>query len=178
MPDPVTCLVLDASAFFAGGEALLAAPGPDERRLVPPAVVNEVRDAAARCRLELALEQGLLVLAPSPASLGAVLEATVAAGEVDRLSPADLEVLALAHEHGATLATDDFALQNAARRLGVPCRPIAQRASAPRRRGYRCAGCGRFGEGPGECPVCGATVGPVRRRRTTGTGLNDRTIHK
>lgn len=172
------CLVLDASAFFAGGERFLAATEPGERRLVPPAVVDEVRDAAARCRLELALERGLVVLGPSPTSLEAVAEAAIASGETDRLSPADREALALAHEHGATLATDDFALQNAARRLGVPCRPIAQRASAPRRRGYRCAGCGRFGEGPGECPVCGATVGPVRRRRTTGTGLNDRTIHK
>ena len=178
MPDPVPCLVLDASAFFAGGETLLDAPCPAERRLVPPGVVDEVRDAAARCRLELALERGLSVVAPSPASLGAVAEAAVAAGEADRLSPVDREVLALAHEHGATLATDDFALQNAAKRLGVPCRPIAQRASAPRRRGYRCAGCGRFGDGPGECPVCGASIRPVRRRRTTWTGTRDRTIYK
>ncbi|HOT94568.1 MAG TPA: nucleotide-binding protein [Methanoregulaceae archaeon] len=177
MRAPGTCLVLDASAFFAGGERLLAGPAPAERLLVPPAVVEEVRDAAARCRLELALERGLLVLAPTPAALAAVTAAVVAAGETDRLSPADREALALAHEQGAALATDDFALQNAAERLGVPCRPIAQRAAAPRRRGYRCTGCGRFGDGPGECPVCGAEVGPLRRR-TGGTGPRDRTIHK
>ena len=172
------CLVLDASAFFAGGERFLAATEPGERRLVPPAVVDEVRDAAARCRLELALERGLVVLGPSPTSLEAVAEAAIASGETDRLSPADREALALAHEHGATLATDDFALQNAAKKMGVSCRPIAQRAASPRHRGYRCAGCGRFGDGPGECQVCGAAIGPARGRRAAAREPRDRTIHK
>lgn len=170
-------LVLDASAFFAGGEALLASCSPDDQLLTTPSAADEVRDAAARCRLELMLERGLRVLAPCPASLAAVSEAAVATGEIDRISSTDREVLALAHEHGAVLVTDDFALQNAARRLGVPCRQIAQRAAAPRRRGYRCAGCRRFGDGPGECPVCGAAFGPVRRR-SAGRGARDRTIHK
>ena len=157
--------VLDASAFFAAGEAALAGFGPGDRLLTTPSVLAEVRDAAARCRLELALERGLLVLDPSAAALGAVDAGAVASGDADRLSATDRDLLALALEHGAALATDDFALQNAARRLGVACRPIAQRRAAPRRRGYRCAGCGRFGDGPGECPVCGAAITPVRAGR-------------
>lgn len=157
-------LVLDASAFFAGGEGLLAALGPDDRLLTAPSAADEVRDAAARCRLELALERGLRVLAPSAASLEAVESAAVAAGDADRLSSTDRDLLALAHEHGAAIATDDFALQNTARRLGVACRPIVQRRAVSRRHGYRCAGCGRYGDGPGECPVCGAAIAPVRRR--------------
>ncbi len=161
-------LVLDASAFFAGGEALLAGFGPDDRLLTTPSAADEVRDAAARCRLELMLERGLRVLGPAAASLDAVAGAAVAAGDADRVSSTDREVLALAHEHGATLVTDDFALQNTARRLGVACRPIAQRRAAPRRRGYRCAGCGRYGDGPGDCPVCGAAIAPVRKRGGAG----------
>ncbi|MEN6343199.1 MAG: PIN domain-containing protein [Methanospirillum sp.] len=161
-------VVLDASAFFAAGEAALAALGPDDRLLTTPSVLAEVRDAAARCRLELALERGLLVLEPSASALGAVDAAAAASGDADRLSATDRDLLALALEHGGTLVTDDFALQNAALRLGVGCRPIAQRRAAPRRRGYRCTGCGRYGDGPGECPVCGAAIAPVRAGRSRG----------
>lgn len=162
--NPGTPVVLDASAFFAAGEALLAGLGTDTL-LTTPSVVAEVRDAAARCRLDLALERGLAVLEPSAAALGAVASGAVASGDADRLSPADRDLLALALERGATLVTDDFALQNVARRLGIGCRPIAQRKAVSRRRGYRCGGCGRFGDGPGECPVCGAAIRPVRRTR-------------
>ena len=163
--------VLDASVFFAAGEAALAGFGPGDRLLTAPSVLAEVRDAAARCRLELALERGLLVLDPSAAALGAVDAGAVASGDADRLSATDRDLLALALEHGGTLVTDDFALQNAALRLHVACRPIAQRPAKTRRRGYRCAGCGRYGDGPGECPVCGAAIAPVRTGRS-------RTIHK
>ncbi len=162
-------VVLDASAFFAAGEAVLAGFGPEDRLLTTPSVLAEVRDAAARCRLELALERGLAVLEPSADALRAVEAGAVASGDAVRLSATDRDLLALAHEHGGTLVTDDFALQNAALRLGVEVMPIAQRAAAPRRRGYRCAGCGRYGDGPGECPVCGAAIAPVRKGRSRGT---------
>ena len=122
--------VLDASVFFAAGEAVLAGFGPGDRLLTAPSVLAEVRDAAARCRLELALERGLSVLEPSADALGAV-DAGAASGDADRLSATDRDLLALALEHGGTLVTDDFALQNAALRLRVACRPIAQRRAAP-----------------------------------------------
>jgi UPF0271 protein len=160
--------VLDASAFFAAGEAVLVALDPAGRFLTAPSVIAEVRDAAARCRLELALERGLAVLEPSAEALRAVEAGAGASGDADRLSATDRDLLALALEHGGTLVTDDFALQNAAHRLGVGCRPIAQRRPEARRRGYRCTGCGRYGDGPGECPVCGAAVAPARTGRSRG----------
>lgn len=160
--------VLDASAFFATGEAALAGFGPGDHLLTTPSVLAEVRDAAARCRLELALERGLVVLDPSAGALGVVDAGAVSSGDADRLSATDRDLLALALEHGGILVTDDFALQNAAIRLRVACRPIAQRRAAPRRRGYRCAGCGRYGDGPGECPVCGAAITPVRTGQSRG----------
>ncbi|NLX50117.1 MAG: nucleotide-binding protein [Methanospirillum sp.] len=158
-------LVLDASAFFGSGDGAPRWVETGERCLTAPSVVDEVRDAAARCRLALALERGLAVLAPSADSLASVEAAAVASGDADRLSRTDRDLLALALEHAATLVTDDFALQNAAARLKVACRPIARRRPAPRRRGWRCTGCGRFGDGPGDCPVCGAAIEPVRRGR-------------
>ena len=160
--------VLDASAFFAAGEAALAGFGPGDRLLTTPSVLAEVRDTGARCRLELALERGLAVLGPTAGALDAVDAGAVASGDADRLSATDRDLLALAIEHGGTLVTDDFALQNAALRLRVACRPIAKRRAAPRRRGYRCTGCGRYGDGPGECPVCGAAIAPVRAGRSRG----------
>lgn len=160
--------VLDASAFFAAGETVLADLSPDDQLLTTPSVLAEVRDAAARCRLELALERGLAVLEPLPAALGAVDAGAVASGDADRLSATDRDLLALALEHGGILVTDDFALQNAALRLKIGCRAIAQRRAAPRRRGYRCTGCGRYGERARECPVCGAAIVPARKGGSRG----------
>ena len=145
--------VLDASVFFAAGEAALAGFGPGDRLLTAPSVLAEVRDAAARCRLELALERGLGVLEPSADALGAVDAGAVASGDADRLSATDRDLLALALEHGGTLVTDDFALQNAALRLRValpadraaaggppPARVPVRRVRAVRRRSRRVPG--------------------------------------
>ncbi len=151
--------VLDASAFFAAGEAVLAGFGPGDRLLTTPSVLAEVRDAAARCRLELALERGLAVLEPSAAAFGAVDAGAVASGDAARLSGTDRDLLALALEHGGTLVTDDFALQNAALRLEA--RLPADRAAAG-------------GAAPARVPV--RRVRPVRRgtRRVPGLRRGDR----
>ena len=46
--------------------------------------------------------------------------AAVATGDLTRLSPVDLEVLALALSTGQKLFTDDYSLQNVCRHLGHP----------------------------------------------------------
>jgi UPF0271 protein len=74
------------------------------------------------------------------------------------LSPADRDILALALELGAVLITDDFAVQNVAHRLGIATRSIRQRPARAIRWRYRCSGCGRYWQEPGDCPVCGAQI--------------------
>jgi len=144
-------LVLDASAFFLdlslSGEIYSA-----------PAVVAELRDLRAKCRFDLLEQQGLRVIQPGDQSLSEVKSAARRTGDQGVLSPADEEVLALALDIGGDICTDDFALQNVAKELGIAVHPIQQRRAFRVQWKYRCAGCGRYYKEPGECLVCGAQI--------------------
>jgi UPF0271 protein len=148
--------VLDATAFFVdrpyGGDLYTT-----------PEVVAELVDLRAKCRYEALRAEGLAVASPSPESTLAAREAAGKSRDIGVLSPTDLSVLALARELGATVYTDDFALQNAAMRLGVATEPIQQRRAAKVAWKYRCTGCGRYFGHDGECPVCGSAI--TRKRR-------------
>ena len=141
--------VLDASAFFA--EMPL-----EGVVLTTPSVVEELRDLRSRGRLEALLATGLRVESPGKGSLLCVDEAAARTGDAGVLSPADRDLLALALEREGTVVTDDFALQNAARELGIPVQPILQRRARKVRWRFRCPGCGATAGTPGSCPVCGA----------------------
>ncbi len=142
-------LVLDASAFFA--EVPLSGV-----LLTTPSVVEELRDLRAKGRFESLLAAGLRVEAPGRASLPRVEEAAGRTGDAGVLSPADRDLLALALEREGTVVTDDFAVQNTARELGIPVQGILQRRARRIRWRFRCPGCGATADSPGSCPVCGA----------------------
>jgi UPF0271 protein len=144
-------LVLDAGAFFLdisfSGEIYSV-----------PAVVDELRDLKAKCRFDLLSEQGLRVIEPGDQARAEVRTAAGRTGDLGVLSPADEDVLALALEIGGDVCTDDFAIQNVAKELGIGVQPIQQRRAVKVRWKYRCAGCGRYSRAPGECTVCGAQI--------------------
>ena len=79
---------VDASFFFSevrlGGEIF-----------TPPSVVEELADIRSRGRLEAFLATGLSVASPSPGSVKRVSGAASESGDVGRLSPADIALLAL-----------------------------------------------------------------------------------
>ena len=56
---------------------------------------------------------------PAGESVEFVKSKAIETGELEELSDADIEVLALAYELKATLFTDDYNLQNIARFLGL-----------------------------------------------------------
>ncbi|QYZ79595.1 nucleotide-binding protein [Methanofollis formosanus] len=149
-------VVLDATAFFVDR--------PYEGEVyTSPRVVAELVDLRAKCRYEALLAAGLTVTEPSPEAWKAAEAAAGLSRDIGVLSPTDLEVLALARDLEGVLYTDDFAVQNAAITLGVKTRPIQQRRAKKVKWKYRCAGCGRYYDEPGECPVCGAEVRRKRR---------------
>ena len=126
------------------------------RHLTTPKVIEEVRDRESRRALEELLETGLLeVEEPGPGWLEKARGAARRAGVEKRLSPADLEVLALALSlgPGTLLATDDYSLQRAAAAAGlriVPIRyPGIEEARGGARRGRRRRGARRGGRGAG-----------------------------
>jgi UPF0271 protein len=91
-------------------------------------------------------------------------------GEEGRLSAADVDVLAVALAVGGEVATDDYTVQNLAKRLGIPVRPVAQAGIASEYRFVpRCTGCRRMLDAPtDECPVCGSPVRMVKDRTFRG----------
>jgi len=112
---PRVRLVMDTGAIMAG--LPLSLPG---RHATTPRVVGEVRDRESRRILEDSISYGRLeVLEPSGDSIKRARRAARRAGVLGRLSETDIEVLALAIELGAPVATDDYALQLASMEAGV-----------------------------------------------------------
>jgi len=145
--------------------------GIDVEGFTTPKVVEEVKDPESRLFLEGLISAGKVkVLVPSRESVKAVMEAARRTGELEELSEADVEVLALAYELKATLLTDDYNLQNIAKTLGIPFKTLKRGIKRVIRWNYVCVGCGkRFSEMPpeGVCPDCGSRVRllPKKRRR-------------
>lgn len=144
-------LVLDATAFF------LDLPLEGEL-YTTPSVVAELADLSSKCRYEALLARGLRVQEPGRERQAEVEKAASGSGDSGVLSGTDRDLLSLALEVSAAVATDDFAVQNVAQRLGLRVRTLQQRRARPRQWRYRCTGCGKYSEEPGDCPVCGAEV--------------------
>ena len=144
---------LDASFFFSGAAL-------DGELLAPPSVVEELADLRSRGRLEVLLAAGLSVRSPSGESLDRVAKAARETGDAPRLSAADRDLLALALELGATIVSDDYAVQNVAFALGLGVRGILQGKARSRRWRFRCTGCNRRYASAGTCPECGS---PLKR---------------
>lgn len=144
-------LVLDSSVFFSGIEV-------SGELYTTPLVVSELKDLRSKTRLGLLEESGLRVIRPRKEAYLNVKEAATRWGEGDVLSGTDCEVLALAVELDAGILTDDYAVQNVAGRLGLPVIPLVRKGTRGFRWRFRCPGCGKYAEGPGECPVCGTRI--------------------
>ncbi len=118
-----------------------------------------MRDIASQIFFQ---QSGVVIESPREELLRQVREAALESR--DELSPVDLELLAKALEYRreCILVTDDYAIQNLARRLEIQVKNITQ----PRIRRvvtweWECQGCRRRYTAGGDCPVCGS---PLKRR--------------
>ena len=77
----------------------------------------------------------------------------------DKTSEADKELLALALEFRAPIATDDYGIQNIAKELGIEFIPVAlegiKKVIAWE---YYCSGCRKKHKKTGVCKACGARI--------------------
>jgi UPF0271 protein len=153
--------VLDSSALLSGKPM-----PPVCDCAVSPAVVAEVRNGRAGRALDFLLEAGLQVRSPIAECVGAVRAAAEKTGDSIRISPADVEALALALETGATLLTDDYSMQNLATVEGIAFQAISQRGIVQVWAWVRrCRGCRKeWPEGVAECPDCGSEVRTKRKK--------------
>ncbi len=160
----VITYVLDTSAFIYGSI-------PDDGEIVTsPGVYGEVKDERSKLRLDMI--EGLRVIQAEDQFIQAIRQMTVATGDDQRLSLTDRDLLALALQEklagkDVELLTDDYSVQNIARKAGVRIRSLRQKKS---RYGIvwekRCIGCGRaYPEGE-TCNVCGS---PLRQKKRFAT---------
>lgn len=151
-------LVLDSSAFFSMDSL------PEEDHVCPPGVIRELEKYEDP---RLALWGDMVhVMDCSKESLEKVKDAARRTGDIGRLSPVDLTVLALAVDVGGTIWSDDYTIQNLARTMGIGFRPVGMAGiKKVYKWKYRCAGCGKwYKEQLPDCPICGSQLKPYKRR--------------
>jgi UPF0271 protein len=152
--------ILDTSLLLGGRD-----PPRDGRWATTPEAAAEVspggRDAR---RYEDWISVGLQVRAADPDAVTRVEDAAQAAGNLSRLSRADVSLAALALELEGHLITDDYTLLDVAKRLSIATRTVnTQGIGGTLDFKPRCTGCGRWFEAMPkgeECTVCGSPVKP------------------
>jgi UPF0271 protein len=149
--------VIDASALLHSDFGC-----DGQKYLAPNSVMLEILDENARILVEQALKSGRLKIAdPKGESVKKVVSKASETGDVSSLSKTDVDVIALALEKKTALLSDDYAIQNTARQLGLKVEFTAQDGIKKTVRWMRlCEGCGRRFEASktGVCPVCGSRL--------------------
>jgi rRNA maturation endonuclease Nob1 len=160
---------------IADTSALLA--WPPERvssALAVPSQMAEVEKFSPE-RAMLYQAQGPQWAQPSTESIAAARSAAATTGDLPRLSPVDIELLALTIEKNGVLHSDDYRLQNVATSAGIEWQAVGQSGiSAGWDWELRCTGCrkrtpttaGESGEQQdSDCDICGSPRVLKRKRR-------------
>lgn len=145
--------IYDASAFYAG--IPFASP---ELGLTTSLVFEEIKHIKkSHGALEVLLDTHRLeIQEPDQSSVNFVTDVAKKTGDVQKLSNADISAIALAHELKGNLVTDDFAVSNLAKNLGLKTSPIMTKGIKDVGRWiHYCSGCGQEFSGVEFCPNCG-----------------------
>ena len=135
--------------------------------IVTNSVLAEVLRDNARTAVDQGIRNGAVKVSdPRPDSVKKARAAAGETGDLLSLSAADLDVLALALERKGVIVSDDYAIQNVARRLGLQFSVAAQDGIKKEIVWEKkCPGCGRTQ--PQErrvCNVCGSKLKRVGRQ--------------
>ncbi|HSV42263.1 MAG TPA: nucleic acid-binding protein [Methanomassiliicoccales archaeon] len=152
--------VLDTSAFFSMEDV-----GPGVEAFTTASVLAELEKFGDR-RSDF-LRHKVLVTEPTGASMKKVKEASRQTGDSSRLSLTDQEVLACALDLGGEIWTDDYSIQNMARKMGIPYRPVGLKGIRQLVHWrYKCTSCGHtMDKEQPDCPICGGAVRTTRSKK-------------
>ncbi|MFA4855207.1 MAG: hypothetical protein WC634_01295 [archaeon] len=145
---------------------------PGHAYITTPIIIGEFRDMRSRLLMENALSQRILSLQePEKETLGQV-ESLVRSKGFDRLSKADLSLLALALDlkkqgRDFILITDDYSIQNFAKMLKIPFE-AAMRGKIGKEISFslKCPACGKALQADSnakKCPDCGSKLQRKRK---------------
>ncbi|MCQ2056011.1 MAG: nucleic acid-binding protein [archaeon] len=150
-------LILDSSAIFAMENL------PDDECVCPQGVIDELtRYKDIRHTL---WGDSLKVLGVSSNSIEIVRIEAEKSGDLGRLSPVDITVIALGYELKGIVLSDDFSILNVCSIMKIENKPVATKGIKKIERwNYQCAGCKKwFRKKPKECPVCGSSLRAYKR---------------
>jgi len=144
--------VLDASAFYAGTPFLSG-----KECYTTSMVLEEIKHIKSAALDGLMDAGNLKVIDPEPRHATTVKKAAEKTGDLQRLSEADISVLALALQMKSALVTDDYALANVAATIGIKVSSSSGKGITEVRKWTSyCSACGKaFGPKETECPLCG-----------------------
>jgi UPF0271 protein len=151
--------VLDTTALFNAKDF-----PPDFEIIVPQGVLDELSSWDLSDRVINLLGVRIQVFSAGAESRAKIRQAAEKTGDIDRLSPVDMEVLALAVETDSPLISDDYSIQNIAKVLDIKCLPMEQHGiKKVFYWKYKCRGCGKeYDRKIKECQICGKELRPFR----------------
>lgn len=146
--------VLDANAFYIGLPFLSFT-----KCYTTTLVFQEVHHLkGSYSLLETLVETGnLRIVDPDQKFVDLVNSTTKKSGDSSKLSVADISVLAVAYQLDKTLISDDYAVENTAKLLGISIKPLGTKGIKHVRKWVSfCKTCGK-GYSPNlrECLICG-----------------------
>ena len=152
--------IIDTSAILSGKPINLG----NATMFTVPGVSEELKPGGRDYRtFQFLLEKGLSIRSPSKESRDTIQKTAEETGDVNRLSSADIEILALAldidndEDNEAIILTDDYSIQNVASAQNIKYQSFSQRGIIKKFKWLsRCPGCGKqFKESVKICPICG-----------------------
>lgn len=146
---------LDAGAFYTG--LVFLSSGYQYR--TTQAVFDEVKHIKkSHGAIEALLESNTLqILNSDRKNIDKVVAAARRTGDYQKLSEADISIIALALQLKIVLLTNDYAVANVATTLKIPVKSVASKGITHTRRWITyCSACGKaFGPNAKECRLCG-----------------------
>ena len=128
--------------------------------VVTNSILFEIKEENALMSIELALKNGSIkVEEPKKIFIEKIKKQAKKTGDLEYLSNADIDILAVALETHYEIFTDDYRIQNVASSLKIKFRSLAQRGIKKNLHWMKiCEGCGREYEKGDTCNVCGSTL--------------------
>ena len=162
--------ILDTSAILSGKPICL----DDSKMVTTPGVSDELKPGGRDYQMfQFLKEKGLVIHAPSKKSIDEINIVSAKSGDANRLSTADIEILALAldinknEDAEASILTDDYSIQNVASTLNIKYQSFSQKGIKKKFKWqYRCPGCKKqFKETVTICPICGTETRLSKTRK-------------
>ena len=130
-PKPIHSLILDSGPIIKNDPHVSTILGQAENIYTIPAVIDEIRDAVTRARLESTLLPFLKLRSPRPASVKVITDFARKTGDLEVLSRPDIHLMALAYELECERNNGDWRLRsdpNQKKINGEPPKPVEEGA--------------------------------------------------